>query len=182
MTQFWPKRCKRNSVSGFWSSCLLDERVLRVERTFAYHLSRCPRDMVILSISSHFQPYEKRIRNMLRIAKDSTTKIRKSWIFYDTARVRYQPWNFYLQAFCSVQFSCSVMSNSLRSHGLQHTRPPCPSPSPGVHPNPCPSSWWCHPTISSSVVPFSSCLRSFPASGSFPMSQLFTSGGQSIGV
>ena len=63
-----------------------------------------------------------------------------------------------------------------------HTRPPCPSPTPGVHPNPCPLSWWCHPTISSSVVPFSSCLQSFPASGSFQMSQLFTSGGQSTGV
>ena len=66
--------------------------------------------------------------------------------------------------------------------GLQHTRPPCPSPTPGVHSNSWPLSWWCHPTISSSVVPFSSCLQYFPASGSFPMSQFFTSGGQSIGV
>ena len=74
------------------------------------------------------------------------------------------------------------MSDSLRPHEPQHSRPPCPSPTPGVHPNPCPSSWWCHPTISSSVVPFSSCLQSFLASGSFPMSQLFASGGQSIGV
>ena len=74
------------------------------------------------------------------------------------------------------------MSDSLQPHGLQHTRPPCPSPTPGVHPNPCPLRWWCHPTISSSVVPFSSCLRSFPASGSSQMSQLFTSSGQSIGV
>ena len=80
------------------------------------------------------------------------------------------------------QFSCSVMSNSLRPHELQHSRPPCPSPAPGLHPNPCPLSWWCHPTISSSVVPFSSCPQSFPASGSFPRSQLFASGGQSIGV
>ena len=84
--------------------------------------------------------------------------------------------------FNSVQFSCSVMSDSLRLHELQHTRPPCPSPTPGVYPNPCPLSWWYHPTISSSVVPFSSCPQSFPASGSFPMNQLFTSGGQSIGV
>ena len=74
------------------------------------------------------------------------------------------------------------MSNSLWSHELQHTRPPCPLPTPGVHPNPCPLSRWCHPTISSSVVPFSSCPQSFPASGSFQMSQLFASGGQSIGV
>ena len=82
----------------------------------------------------------------------------------------------------SVQFSRSVMSNSFRPHGLQHTRPPCPSPTPGVHPDSCPLSRWCHPTISSSVIPFSSCSQSFSASGSFPMSQLFTSGGQSIGV
>ena len=82
----------------------------------------------------------------------------------------------------SVQFSCSVMSNSLRPHELQHTRPPCPSPTPWIYPNPCPSSWQCHPAISSSVVPFSSCSQSLPASGSFPMSQLFASGGQSIGV
>ena len=74
------------------------------------------------------------------------------------------------------------MSNSLRPHGLQHTRLPCPSPTPGVHPNSCLLSWWCHPAISSSVVPFSSPLQSFPASGSFQMSQFFTSGGQSIGV
>ena len=82
----------------------------------------------------------------------------------------------------SVQFRYSVVSNFLRPHELQHTRPPCPSPTPRVHPNPCLLSQWCHPTISSSVVPFSSRLQSFPASGSFPMSQLFTSGGQSIGV
>ena len=74
------------------------------------------------------------------------------------------------------------MSNSLWPHGLQHTRPPCPSPTPGVYPNSCPLSWWCHPTISSSVVLFSSCPQYFPASGSFKMSQLFASGGQSIGV
>ena len=83
--------------------------------------------------------------------------------------------------FSSVQFSCSVMSDSLRPHGLQHTRPPCPSPAPGAYSNSCPLSWWCHPTISSSVIPFS-CLQSFPASRSFPMSQFFTSGGQTIGV
>ena len=74
------------------------------------------------------------------------------------------------------------MSDSLQPHEPQHTRPPCPSPTPGVHPNPHPLSWWCHPTTSSSIVPFSSSPQSFPASGSFQMSQLFTSGGQSIGV
>ena len=82
----------------------------------------------------------------------------------------------------SVQFSHSVMSDSLQPHGLQHARPPCPSPTPGVYSNSCPLSRWCHPAISSSVVPFSSCPQSFPASGSFQMSQFFTSGGQSIGV
>ena len=74
------------------------------------------------------------------------------------------------------------MSDSLWPHGLQHTRPPCPSPTPRVYSDSCPSHWWCHPTISSSVIPFSSCLQSFPTSGSFPVSQFFTSGGQSIAV
>ena len=81
-----------------------------------------------------------------------------------------------------VQSSRSVVSDSLRPHELQHSRPPCSSPTPGVHSNSCPSSWWCHPAISSSVVPFSYCPQSFPASESFPMSQLFAWGGQSIGV
>ena len=84
--------------------------------------------------------------------------------------------------FGSVQFSCSVVSDFLRPHESQHARPPCPSPAPGVHPNPCPLSRWCHPTISSSIVPFFSCPQSLPASESFQMSQFFTSGGQSIGV
>ena len=82
----------------------------------------------------------------------------------------------------SVQLSRSVVSDSLRPHGLQHVRPPCPSPTPGACLNSCLSNRWCHPTISSSVIPFSSYLQSFPASGSFPMSQFFASGGQSIGV
>ena len=81
-----------------------------------------------------------------------------------------------------VQFSCSVLSDFLRPHEPQHTRLLCPSPTPRVHPNPCPLSRWCHPTISSSVVPFPFCLQSFPASGSFQMSQLFASVGQSIRV
>ena len=82
----------------------------------------------------------------------------------------------------SVQFSCSVVSDSLQTHELQHTRPPCPSPTPGVYSNSCPSSRWCHPAISSSVIPFSACPKSLPASGSFQMCQLFAWGGQSIGV
>ena len=84
--------------------------------------------------------------------------------------------------FSSVQFSHPVVSNSLRLHESQHARPSCPSPIPGVYSNPCPSSQWCHPMISSSVVPFSSCPQSLSASGSFPMSQLFSWCGQSIGV
>ena len=82
----------------------------------------------------------------------------------------------------SVQFSCSIVSDSLRPHESQHARPPCPSPTPGVYSNSCPSSQWCHPAISSSDVPFSSCPQSLPASDSFSMSQLFAWGGQSAGV
>ena len=84
--------------------------------------------------------------------------------------------------YSSVQFSRSVVSDSLRPHESQHARPPCPSQTPGVYSNSCPLNRWCHPAISSSVIPFSSCPQSLPALGSFPMSQLFTWGGQSIGV
>ena len=94
-------------------------------------------------------------------------------------KAKHSEFNF---QFSSVQFSCSVVSDSLWPHESQHARPPCPSPTPGVHPDSCPSSWWCHPAISSFVVPFSSCPQSLPASESFPMSQLFTWGGQSTGV
>ena len=86
------------------------------------------------------------------------------------------------QCIGSDQISRSVMSDSLRPHESQHARPPCPSPTPGVHSDSRPSSWWCHPVISSSVIPFSSCPQSLPASESFPMSQLFAWGGQSTGV
>ena len=89
--------------------------------------------------------------------------------------------NMYAE-FRSVQFSHSVVSDSLQPHESQHARPPCPSPTPRVYPNSCPLSWWCHPAISFSIIPFSSCPQSFPASGSFPMSQLFAWGGPSIGV
>ena len=99
-----------------------------------------------------------------------------------------EKWVFQIEKFwqefkpCSVQLSHSVVSDSLRPHKLQHPRPPCPSPTPRVHSDSHPSSQWCHPAVSSSVVPFSSCPQSLPASGSFPMSQLFTWGGQSTGV
>ena len=99
--------------------------------------------------------------------------------FYDFHDITIQ---FSSVQFSSIQFSCSVMSDSLWPHRLQHARLPCPSPTPRACSNSCPSSWWCHPTISSSVGSFSSCLQSSPASGSFPVSQFFTSGGQSIGV
>ena len=91
-------------------------------------------------------------------------------------------WKYWNASYIIVKWNRSVVSNSLRPHGLQHARPPCPSPTPRGYSNSCPLSQWYHPTISSSVVPFSSCLQSFPASGSFPMSQFFTSGGQRIGV
>jgi len=93
-------------------------------------------------------------------------------------------WNYHnIVNRLSVQFSLVAQScPTLRPYGLQQARPPCPSPTSGVYSNSCPLSWWCHPTISSSVIPFSSCSQSFPASGSFQISQLFTSGGQRIGV
>ena len=91
-------------------------------------------------------------------------------------------WSYLVSHLTSVQFSCSVVSDSLWPHELQHARPPCPSQTPRVYSNSCPSSRWCHQAISSSVVPFSSCPQSLPASESFPMSQLFAWGGQSIGV
>ena len=81
------------------------------------------------------------------------------------------PLQLHEQSLRSVQFSHSVMSDSLQPHGLQHTRPPCALPTPGVYPNSCPFNWWCHPTISSPIIPFSSCLQSFPSSGSFQMRQ-----------
>ena len=108
-----------------------------------------------------------------RKRKEQIEKWRKSMDTHKEADV---------SGFSSVQFSRSVVSNSLWPHEPQHARPPCPSPTPRVYPISCPLSWWCHPTIWSSVVPFSSCLQSFPASGSFQMSQLFTSSGQSTGV
>ena len=99
-----------------------------------------------------------------------------------TIMVKLQGWGSEISPSPSVHFSCSVVSNSLWPHESQHARPPCPSPSPGVHSDSCPSSPWCHPAISSFVVPFSSCPQSLPASESFPISQLFAWGGQSTGA
>ena len=110
---------------------------------------------------------------------DVETQVVVSWTRFRTGSV--WPQRQFLKL-PSVQFSRSVMSDSLQPHELQHGRLPCPSPAPGVYSNSCPLSQWCHPTISSSVIPFSSLLQSFPESGSFPMSQFVASGGQSIGV
>ena len=99
---------------------------------------------------------------------------------YQISTVLSSAW-LYFSPFNSVQFSFSVVSDSLQPHGVQHARPPCPSPTPRVYSNSCPLSQWCHPTISFSVIPFSH-LQSFPASGSFPVSQFFELGGQSVGV
>ena len=105
---------------------------------------------------------------LVRILKLGNFSPGKKILLYAYSGIRF--WDF---QFSSVQFSRSVVSNSLQPHESQHTRPPCPSPAPGVYSNSCPSSRWCHPAISSSVVPFSSCPQSLPASGSFPMSQLW---------
>ena len=133
------------------------------------------------------------------LGKDLSSSMRLHWAYcresYDFFQLqeRIQPrlnkweWIYSLRplrgrdSFSSVQFSHSVMSNSLWPHELQHTRPPCPSPTPGVYSNSCPSSWWCDPAVSSSVVPFFSCPQSLPASGSFPLSQLLAWGGQVLG-
>ena len=103
------------------------------------------------------------------------------WVFH-VIKAKWHKANFWKAEDPSVQFSPSIVSDSLWPRGLQHTGPPCPSPTPGAYSNSCPSSQWCHPAISSSVVPSSSCLQSFPALGSFPMSQFFVWGGQSIGA
>ena len=115
------------------------------------------------------------------ICKYITLSIYNIYNTFFSILVYYKILNTVPYAISSVQFSCSVVSNSFRPHGRQHSRPPCPSPTPGACSRSCPSSRWCHPTISSSVIS-SSCLQSFPASRSFPMSQFFASGGQSIGA
>ena len=109
-------------------------------------------------------------------------QIRASFEYVFKSECIHMLWHQLLPQISSVQFSRSVVSDPLRPHESQHTRPPCPSPTPGIYSNPCPLSLWCHPAISSSVVPFSSCPQPLPASGSFPTSQFFAWGGQSIGV
>ena len=117
-----------------------------------------------------------------------TTPCQKYLHLHEIRTLVWQSWkkkkkaSFHLEMLSTVQFSRSVVSDSLRPPGLQHARLPCPLPTPGACSNSYPLSWWCHSNTSSSVIPFSSCLQSFPASGSFQMSQFFISGGQSIGV
>ena len=121
-------------------------------------------------LASPLPPHREQFTSQVLITRSDTQKLELANLV------------LHLQLFSSVQFSRSVASDSLRPHGLQHTRIPCPSPTPEACSNSCPSSGWYHPTMSSSVVPFSSCLHSFPLSGSFPVTQLFTSGGQSMGA
>ena len=116
-----------------------------------------------------------------QICRTKTTILRQKQTWSDVSEKQGTRITSY-QKLSLVQFSCSVVSDSLQPHESQHARPPCPSPTPGVYSNSCPSSWWCHPAISSSVVPFSSCPQLLPVSGPFPMNQLFSWGGQSIGV
>ena len=116
-------------------------------------------------------------QKLLKCSFNRFLHLRKSWILFFPPRLI-----MINTGKVSVQFSRSVVSNSLRPHVSQHARPPCPSPTPGVHSDSCPLSRWCHPAISSSVVPLSSCPQFLPASESFPMSQLFAWGGQSFGV
>ena len=126
----------------------------KVHSTYSYH--------GVISTHLSFTVWESQY--MITVPQCSKSYSRVCWLYFQ------------------FQFSCSVMSDSFRPHGLQHARPPCSSPIPGAYSKSCPLSRWCHPIISSSVVPFSSCLQSFKASGSFQMSQFFASGGQRIGV
>ena len=156
-----------------------------------------PRILYQEGLSIKFDGEIKSFRNKQKLREFSTTKLNWTEISFTTnakgtslgrkhkrrkRSTENKPKTIKKMIISSVQFSRSVMSDSLQPHELQHARPPCPSPTPGVHSNSCPSNWWCHPAISSFVVPFPSCPQSPPASESFPMSQLFTSGGQSTGV
>ena len=132
---------------------------------------------------SHVPPTQNKTARKSHISPPGDQKMVTHKCLWSSTSYSFQSYNYMMVwVFRSVQFSFSVVSNSLWLHRLQHTRPPCKSPTPGVYPNSCPLNRWCHPMILSSVVFFSACLQSFPASGSFQMSQFFTSGGQSIGV
>ena len=134
------------------------------------------------SVNNNGQRAWKRNKFYFKLERFSGSLLQFYHLAYSGKDVFFSFLDFEVSINSSVQFSCSVVSNSFRPHELQHVRPPCISPSPGVHSNSRLSSQWCHPAISSSVVPFSSCPQSLPASESFPVSQLFTWGGQSTGV
>ena len=147
--------CKIFTISDFWAKCMF---------------------------SSHVTPKSLKLEAYSQSKAMTVSSLTLWGLCFLLSLPRHSHFPFSLASNSSlVQFSHSVMSDSLLHHKLQHARPPCPSPTPGVYPNPCPLSQWCHPTILSSVIPFS-CPQSFPPSGSFPMSQLFTSRGQSIGI
>ena len=129
-------------------------------------------------VSFHSNPKERQCQRILKLPHNCTHLNASKTKVTQLCLTLCNP----MDCISSIQFSHSVVSNSLWPHESQHARPPCPSASSRVHSNSCPLSWWCHPAISSSVVPFSSCSQSLPASESFPMSQLFTRGGQSTGV
>ena len=155
--------------------------------------SRSLESLLIMALISSWGPHSPNPNYLLKTPSSNTITLRiwaSTYGFGTDTNIQsiITPKSFYKTKITLIpkldifqfQFSCSVVSDSLRPHESQHARPPCPPPTPGVYSNSCPSSWWCHPAISSSVVPFSSCPQSLPASGSFPMSQLFASGGRTI--
>ena len=177
------------SFNSSWSQFLC----LRSEDTIRLKISKVPtqdfsrQDICLFNCaSSALQKYtiKKRVNRWLYTLEKRFLILKLDWrqLFFNGLFPISFKAQFYLLKLNLVQFSRSFVSDSLRPHESQHARPPCPSPTPGVHSDSHPSSQWCHPAISSSVVPFSSCPRSLPASESFPMSQLFTWGGQSTGV
>ena len=174
---FWSGRNHEDQLaqwlSNFSVCCLWEEICLGGSIPHTHHADRQPQ------LKPEIQYLPPCIRCLL-FSIFMLHHFKKYWLCLHRSRSRTRVCRLHICAFS--QFSRSVMSDPLRPHGPQHTRPPCPSPTPRVHPNPWPSSQWCHRTISSSVIPFSSWPQSFPASGSFPMSQLFASSGQSTGV
>ena len=130
-----------------------------------------------LEASYRFHHTQEEIRNRCMSSQNFAYHMKYNYSITKQTAVLFGITNYVQIGQLVSQFSCLVKSDSLQPHELQHARPPCLWPNPGFHPNSCPLNWWCHPTISSSVIPFSSCLQSFPASGSFQMSQFFASGG-----